>query len=98
MVLGKSGRNSGRGKFENYDYTVGGTGEAVALDVDQKETERGSYSFKLLDMQMGERLASRKGFNFALRVKFLKGKREVGDYTVVPTSLLNDLIENAQET
>lgn len=94
ITLGKPGRNSGRGKFENFDFIVGGREEVIHLDIDLKETEKLSYSLKLKQMTLGDLISIKMGRRFALRIKFWDGNSLDGDYMVIPTDVVNDLIGN----
>lgn len=90
--LGKPGRNSGRGENERYDFTVGSLRDTVAIDVDHKETEAGSYKINLKDWLQGVLISKGAGHNFALQIKFLDGRRTLADVTVIPTDVLDALI------
>ena len=73
---------------------MGGKRERIALDIDQKETERKSYTLKLADLNRGE-VTSRmvKGYGFGIRLKFLDGDELLGDYMIIPTGVFEDMLD-----
>ncbi len=95
--LGKPGRNSGRGKNERFDFTVGSLRDVVAIDFDHKETETGSYKIALKNWLQGVLVSKAAGYNFGLQIKFLDGKRTLADVSVIPTEVLDALIASVAD-
>lgn len=95
--LGKRGKNSGRGKFELYDASVGGRSAVVNIEYDLKQTHAGSYRLAYGQMEVGEKLCSGQGKRFALQIQFMEGEEVVGDYMVVGADLFDDLVRMADE-
>lgn len=94
-TLGKPGRNSGRGKFEKYDASIGGRDKVVNLEYDLKQTHASSYRVAHGQMKVGEKLCASSGQRFALQIQFMENKEVVGDYMVVATDVFEDLVKLA---
>lgn len=90
---GKPGKNSGRGRDERYDYTIGSTKRAaLAFDIDLKETEQLTYRLSSVALAGGLLVSGAAGRNFGLQIKFLKEGKSSGDYMVIPTDVFDDMV------
>lgn len=88
---GRPGRNSGRRWDEEDDFKLGKRGDGSEFSVDLKETDSASYRMFWPQLVAGVGHAAKRGKNFSLQVKFYDADRVRADFTVLQTSVFDEM-------